>query len=69
MENLKAHRVSQKIKHGGGAIFVWGCMTCGMGYMCKIEGEMTQALYLSILQDGVMKTIEWYCVNPSCHIL
>ena len=29
-----------------------------MGYMCKIEGKMTQGLYLSILQDGVMKIIE-----------
>jgi hypothetical protein len=39
--------------------FVWGCMTShGMGYMCKIEGKMTQALYLSILRVGVMKTIE-----------
>ena len=46
------------------------CMTsCGMGHMCKIEGEVTQALYLSILQDGVTKTIEWYCFNPSCHTL
>ena len=26
----------------------------GMGYTCKIEGKMTQALYLSILHDGVM---------------
>jgi hypothetical protein len=40
----------------------WVCKTShGMGYICKIEGNMTQALYLSILQDGVMKTIEWFC--------
>jgi hypothetical protein len=62
---LQAHHVSQTFKHGGGANFVWGCMTSsGMGYMCKIEGKMTQTLYLSILQDWVMKTIEWYHFNP-----
>jgi hypothetical protein len=46
-------------KHEGVAIFVWGCMTssCGMGHMSRIEGKVTQALYLSILQDGVMKTL------------
>jgi hypothetical protein len=62
---LQAHHVSQIIKHGGGVIFMWGWMTsCDMGCMCKIEGKMTQNLYLSILQDGVMKTIEWYYFNP-----
>jgi hypothetical protein len=58
--------VNQIIKDGGGVVLVWGCMTsCGMGYMCNIEGKMTQGLYLSILQDEVMKTIEWHCFNPS----
>jgi hypothetical protein len=66
---LHAHHVSQTITHGGGAIFVWGCMTsCGMHYMCKIEGKMTQTMYISILQDGFMKTIEWYRFKPSCII-
>ena len=66
---FQTHHVSQTIKHGGGVIFVWSCMTShGMGYMRKIKGKMTQALYLSILQDEVMKTIEWYYFNPSCVI-
>ena len=51
--------MSQAIKHEGGVIFVWGCMTSGgAGCMCKIERRMIEALYLSILHDGVMKTIE-----------
>ena len=29
---------------------------------------MTQALYLNILQDGVMKTIDWHHFNPS-HVI
>ena len=46
--------------------FCVGCMTShSVSYMCKIEEKMTQALYLRILQDGVMKRIEWYHFNPS----
>jgi hypothetical protein len=64
--SLQAHHVNQIIKDGGGVVLVWGCMTSrGMGYMCNIQGKMTQGLYLSILQDEVMKTIEWHCFNPS----
>ena len=65
----QTYHVSKIIKHGGGAVFVWGCVTsCGMGSVCKIEEKVTQALYLSILQDGVMKTIEWLCFKPCCVI-
>ena len=66
---LQTHHVSQIVKHEGDAIFVWGFMTShDMGYMCKIEGKMTHAMYLSIFQDGVMKTIKWHCFNPS-HVI
>ena len=65
MENLN-YKLIMWVRHGAGAIFVWRCMTPrAMGYMCKTVGKMTQALYLSILQDGVMMTIEWYYVNPN----
>jgi hypothetical protein len=65
----QAHHLSRTIKYGGGVFFVWGPMTSrGMHYMCKIEEKMTQALYISILQDVVMKTIEGYRFNPSCVI-
>ena len=56
--------MSYIIKHGGGAIFVWDCMiSFGMSYMRRIEGKSSQALHLSILQDGDMKTIEWCRLN------
>ena len=48
---------------------MWGCMTSyGMGYMCKIEEKMTQALYHNILQVGVIKTNKWCCFNYS-HVI
>jgi hypothetical protein len=56
---LQAYHVSQIIKHGGGAIFAWDCMTsCGMKYTCKMHGMMIQALNLIISQDGVRKIID-----------
>ena len=40
---------------------VWGCMThLGPGYLCKIDGLMDQYLYKSILEDELVKTIEYY---------
>jgi len=40
---------------------IWGSMTTyGPEFMCKIEGTMDQHLYKSILEDDLLKTIEWY---------
>ena len=59
--SLKPDHVKQTIKHGGGSIIVWGCMTAkGPGYLCKIDGRMDQALYQQILEDELQKTIEHY---------
>ena len=32
----------------------------GIGYMCKIEGKMNGEVYESILEDELMKTLEYY---------
>ena len=39
-----------------------------MGCMRKVEWKMAYASYRSILEDEVIKTIEWYRFNPSCVI-
>ena len=66
---LQARHVSQTVKHGGGAIFLWGCMISGgINYMCKIEGKMDRDLYMSILQDELQDTIKRYGLNPFCVI-
>jgi hypothetical protein len=45
---------------------VWGCITWhGVGYMCKIDGNMDQHLYKAILEDDLMKSIEFYRMNKS----
>ena len=42
---LQPHHVKQTVKHGGGSLMMWGCMTAkGTGFMCKIDGKMDQHL-------------------------
>jgi hypothetical protein len=61
MEPLHDRHVKQTVKHGGGSIMVWGCMThLGPGYMCKIKVTMDQHLYKSILEDELVRTMEYY---------
>jgi len=61
---LQPHNVKQTIKHGGGSIMVWGCMTVkGPGFICKIDGRMNQEHYISILDDELNQTIDYYNLN------
>lgn len=58
--------VQQTSKHGGGSVMIWGCIThLGPGYMCKIEGNMDQNLYLEILNRDLMDTIRYYKMKPA----
>ena len=53
--------VKGTVKFGGGNIMIWGCMGWeGIGYMCKIEGKMNGEVYESILENELMKTLEYY---------
>jgi transposase len=76
--SLQSHQVQEKVKHGGGSIMIWGCMTAdGVGFMCKIEGTLNGDLYLDILKDELQRTIKYYGLdrskvifqqdNASCH--
>ncbi|KAG1136947.1 hypothetical protein G6F37_011965 [Rhizopus arrhizus] len=40
-DKLEDFQVQHMIKHGGGSLMLWGCLTC-------------------ILEDELMKTIDWY---------
>jgi transposase len=64
-EGRQPRNVKQTVKHGGGSIMVWGCMTAeGVGFLCRIVDKMDQHLYKSILEDELLRTIEWYGLNP-----
>ena len=58
---LEIRNVQQTRKHGGGGLMIWSCITSkGVGYVCHIEVNMTQDVYLDILQDDLLKTIDDY---------
>ena len=40
---------------------IWGCMTSrGVGYAYRIDGAMDSPLYVSILSDELLETMEYY---------
>jgi transposase len=58
---LLPQHVNQTVKHGGGCIMVWGCMTIhGPGFLAKIDGGMDADLYCQILDSDLKSTIEFY---------
>ncbi|KAK4521097.1 uncharacterized protein ATC70_013041 [Mucor velutinosus] len=57
-EQLQNHHVKLTVKHGGGSIMFWSAITyAGVGWMCKINGNMDKALYKETLQDELEQTI------------
>ena len=64
-EGLSDRLVEGTVKFGGGSIMLWGCMTWkGVGYAAKIDGKMNGDLYLQILKDDLLKTLEYHGLNP-----
>ncbi|KAG0762711.1 hypothetical protein G6F63_012672 [Rhizopus arrhizus] len=59
-ESLKSHHVKMTVKHDGGSIMLWSTITyAGVGWMCKINGNMEKELYKEILEDELERTIEY----------
>ncbi|KAG1388229.1 hypothetical protein G6F60_013795 [Rhizopus arrhizus] len=60
-DKLKVFQVQHIIKHGGGSLMLWGCLTWyGVGYLSNIKGSVNSDFYIGILEDELMKTIDWY---------
>ncbi|KAG0890664.1 hypothetical protein G6F66_012490 [Rhizopus arrhizus] len=58
---LKKHQVRETVKHGGGCIMVWSCISWyGPGYIVDVGKCMTMDVYLEVLQDDLMKSLAWY---------
>ncbi|GFU85747.1 transposable element Tc1 transposase [Trichonephila clavipes] len=54
---LEPKNMRGTVKHGGGSIMVWGCMTAtGLGNLVIIEGIMNQYIYLNILKNNLSQS-------------
>lgn len=51
-EAYKSSCLNPTIKHGGGSINVWGCISAnGVGDLIKIDGKLNAVAYLEILRE------------------
>jgi hypothetical protein len=60
-EGLSSRLVEGTLKFGGGHVMMWGCFGWdGVGYATRIDGRMDAELYVSILEDELQKSIDWW---------
>lgn len=56
---LDKKNLTATVKHGGGGVMVWGCMSAsGVGELCFIEGIMDHCSYINILKGHLAKSVE-----------
>ena len=64
-EGLSERTVEGTLKFGGGNVMLWGCMGWdGVEYSTRIEGRMDAELYVSILDNELMQSLEYYRIDP-----
>lgn len=76
-EELKLKNMRGTVKHGGGHVMVWGCMSAsGVGNLHFIEGNMDKWMYLDLLKKnvkesatklGIQDTFKFYQDNDRKH--
>lgn len=65
-EALKEKNLRATVKHGGGSVMVWGCMSAkGPGNLHFIEGIMDQNMYLDILKQNLKQSAEKFGLQGS----
>lgn len=58
-ENLPDRAVKQTVKHGGGSVMLWSCMTSrGLGDLVKIERRINAKDYIAILHGDLYLSLE-----------
>lgn len=57
-EAYKDKCVVPTVKHGGGSLMIWGCMSAkGVGRLAFIEGKMDSKLYCQILEENMLPSL------------
>lgn len=58
-EQMKTKNLCPTVKHGGGSVMVWGCMSAaGVGNLVFIDGIMDWKEYLNILKNNLHASAE-----------
>ena len=56
-EEYQPESLNPTIKHGGGSLQVWGCLSSsGVGDLIKIEGQLTGERYVDILRHHAVSS-------------
>ena len=57
-DQYKERNMKKMMKHGGGSLMVWGCITrWGTGQLIRVKGNMDQFQYVKILKRGILETL------------
>ncbi|KAL1923169.1 uncharacterized protein VTP21DRAFT_9545 [Calcarisporiella thermophila] len=60
-EPLQERHIQPTIKHGGGSIMIWGCMTSyGIGRVSRIIENLNAEIYSRILNQEMIVTLQLY---------
>ena len=58
-EEYKDKCIMPTVKHGGGNVMVWGCMSAaGVGELHFIEGNLNSSMYCEILQQSMIPSLQ-----------
>ncbi|KAL0957301.1 hypothetical protein HGRIS_014897 [Hohenbuehelia grisea] len=64
-EALLERNVKKVVKHGGGNIQVWGCITWdGPGRLHRVEGRMNAVQFCDILSESLLGSLADYELEP-----
>src|SRR5882762_208948 len=65
VEGLSDRLVDRTVKFGGGNLLTWGCMGSeGVVFSCRIDGRMDADLYVSIPEDDLQNSLEYWGKTP-----
>lgn len=63
---FQAHHLELTVKHGGGSLMMWGCMSYyGVGYGCHVQDMMNAEVYCEILNTSFKDSIEYWNLSTS----